>query len=156
MAISKLNGNEYIVLIDSTTAVTEAAPLAYRPVMCMSSNGFSGTTDSIETSDKCSGGFADPLPGTSSWEITGTGNAIDETLEASADSYQALFELWQSKQVFWVKMANTTDGTGAAVIREGIGFISSYSETADTDTPYTFDFTITGKGEVNGVPVVTP
>lgn len=150
MAIEKLNGNDYIVLIDTETSTTAETGADYSPVMCMSSNGFNGTTESIEVSDKCNDGFADSLPGNSSWEITGTGNAIDESLEPSAESYQVLAELWKAKTIFWMKIANKPgDVTNAPIIREGIGYISSYSETADTDTPYTFDFTFTGKGNIN-------
>lgn len=155
MAISKLNGNDYIIFVDDTTPITSSAGAAYEPLMCMSSNGFSGTTDAIDIADKCNDGFADSTPGNSSWEITGTGNAIDETLESSAASYQKLFELWQAKKVFWMKLANKAGNTNTAIIREGIGYFSSYSETADTDTPYTFDFTFTGKGELNGIPSTT-
>lgn len=151
MAVEKLNGNDYILLIDTTTPITSEAGAAYDPVMCMSSNGISITIEGIEVSDKCNDGWAGSLPGNGSWEITGTGNAIDETLEPSAASYQTLFELAVSKQRFWMKLANKPANTNTAIIREGIGYISSYSETADTDTPYTFDLTFTGIGEINGV-----
>lgn len=156
MAITKLNGNDYIVFIDTTTPTTAEAGVTaeYDPIMCMSTNGISGTTESIETADKCSGGFASPLPGTASWSITGSGNAIDETLEPSSVSLDRLFNLWKNKTPFWAKMANKTAGTGAPIIREGVVFISDYSETADTNTPYTFDFTFTGMGELNGTPSV--
>lgn len=151
MAVEKLSGNDYIILIDTTTPITEPAGLAYDPVMCMSSNGISITIEGIDVSDKCNDGWAGSLPGNGSWEITGTGNAIDETLEPSAASYQTLFELAVAKTRFWMKMANKPANTNTPIIREGIGWLSAYSETADTDTPYAFDFTFTGVGIPNGI-----
>lgn len=149
MAISKLNGNDYIVFIDTTTPITAAAGAAYRPVMCISSAGISGSRAVIEVSDKCNDGFADALPGNATNTLTGTGNAIDESLEPSADSFEELLNLYQDAEQFWIKIANKAPGTGTAVIREGIGFFTDYSETADTDTPYTFDFTARIKGRFN-------
>lgn len=151
MAISKLNGNDYIVFIDTTTPITDAAGVAYRPVMCISSAGISGSRAVIEVSDKCNDGFADALPGNATNTITGTGNAIDETLEPSADSFEELLNLYQDGTQFWMKIANKSGSTATPVIREAIGFLTDYSETADTDTPYTFDFTLRAKGRFNTV-----
>lgn len=153
MAEQKLSGNDYIVFIDDTTPMSGTHGLAYLPTMCMQTNAFNGTTDTIDVSDKCNDdGFANPLAGTSSWEITGTGNAVDANLDPSIVSFQKLFNLWKNKTEFWMKIANKPGNASPAIIREGRGFITSYTETADTDTPYTFDFTFTGKGEIIGVP----
>lgn len=154
MAIKKLNGNDYIVFIDTETVVTAPKGLVYKPLMCMTSNGVNLATDSIDTSDKCSGDFADPLPGTTTATITGSGNAIDETLEPSAVSFQELFDLASTKAVFWVKIANKVGNTDTPIIREGVAFISDYTETQDTNTPFTFDVTFAIKGKLNGTPIV--
>src|SRR5690606_14656159 len=111
MAISKLNGNDYIVFIDTTTPITDAAGAAYRPVVCSSSAGISGSRAVIEGSDKCNDGFADALPGNATNTITGTGNAIDETLEPSADSFEELLNLYQDGTEFWMKIANKSGST---------------------------------------------
>jgi hypothetical protein len=147
MAISKLNSNDYIVFIDTTTPITAPSGTQYRPVMCISSSGISGSRSVIEVNDKCNDGFA--LPGNATNTLTGSGNAIDETLEPSADSFEELLNLYQDGTVHWVKIANKSGNSATAVIREGVGFITDYSETQDTDTPYTFDFTYRIKGRFN-------
>ncbi|NGM63506.1 hypothetical protein G5B30_16475 [Sphingobacterium sp. SGG-5] len=149
MAIQKLNGNDYIIFIDTTTPITESTGAAYRPVACMTSSGLSGSTNVIEVSDKCNDGFADAIPGNKTNTITGSGNAIDETLEPSMDSFEELLSLYQDGTEFWMKIANKTGNTATPVIREAVGFLTDYSETADTDTPYTFDFTFRAKGRFN-------
>lgn len=155
MASRNLDGNDYIVFIDTVTDPSQTVNTStnYRPVICMQTNGIGGTTDTIDVSDKCGNGYADPIPGGSSWEITGTGNAVDEAMNPSKASYQELFTLWKNKEAFWMKIANKPDGNGTPIIREGVGMITSFTETADTDNPYTFDFTFTGKEDLYNVDV---
>lgn len=149
MAIKKLNGNDYILLIDTTTPITATSGAVYRPVACITTAGISGTTNVIEVSDKCNEGFADAIPGNKTNTITGSGNAIDETLEPSQASFEELLALYQDGTEFWMKLANKSGNTETPVIREAVGFITDYSETADTDTPYTFDLTFRAKGRFN-------
>lgn len=149
--MAKLNGNDYIVFVDTTTSTEASRGAAYTPVMCMTSNGFSMTRETIDVTDKCAAlGFSTPLPGTASWSITGSGNAIDETGSPSEVSYQELFEICKTGEPVWVKIANRNLGTGAAYIREGVAILTDISETQDTNTPFTFDFTFTGVGEPLG------
>lgn len=150
--MAKLNGNDYIVFVDTTTSTEASRGASYVPVMCMTSNGFSMTRETIDVPiDKCSAlGFSTPMPGTASWSITGSGNAIDETGSPSEVSYQELFEICKTGEPIWVKIANRTPGTGAAYIREGVAILTDISETQDTNTPFTFDFTFTGVGEPLG------
>lgn len=152
MANEKLNGNDYVVWIDTTTSTSASKGNAYSVIMCATTNGFSGSRETIEVTDKCSGGFSTPLPGTASWTITGSGNAIDEAGNPSAESYQTLFEVWKAGTPVWVKIANATPGTGAAYLREGVAILTDITETQDTNTAFTFDFTFTGVGEPVGTP----
>ena len=147
MAQETLNGKDYIVFVDTTTATTADAGAAYEAVMCMVTNGFSMTRDSVEVSNKCNDGWGNSNPGTGSWEITGDGHAIDEAGTPSQTSYQTLAELAKSGDKFWAKIADV-DTTGTSIIhREGVVWISSYDETAGTDEPYSFSFTFQGVGE---------
>lgn len=151
MAKQKLNGNDYIVFIDDTTSGDAATGAAYRPVACMTTSGVSGSRNVIEVTDKCDDEFSDALPGKATNTITGAGNAVDETLNPSQDSYQTIMDLYQEGKMFWMKIANKSPEVGTVVIREGYGFITDYNETQDTDTPYTFDFTFRAKGKLNTV-----
>lgn len=151
MAIKKLRSNDYIVFIDDVTAQSAGAGSVYRPVACITTAGISGSRNTIEINDRCDDESVDAIPGKSTNTITGSGNAIDESAEPSMDSAQTLLELYQSGKEFWMKIANKSGSTAPVVIREGFGFFTDYSETADTDTPYTFDFTFRSKGKFNTV-----
>lgn len=149
MAIKKLNGNDYIVFVDSTTP-EGSTPSAWRPIFCSTTNSLNITRETITIEDKCSAGqgFSTNLSGTGSWTISGSGNAIDESMESSADSYQELATIAKSGAGCWVKIANQDPGKGTAVVRWGWAVLTDYTETQDTNTPFTFDFTFTGSGDL--------
>lgn len=159
MAQETLSGKDYIVFFDTTTAITEPSGTAanYEPLMCMVTNGLSLNRDSIEITNKCNDGWGNSNPGNGSWEITGDGHAIDEAGTPSATSYQTIAELALAGTKFWAKIADV-DTTGESIIhREGVVWVSSYEETAGTDEPYSFSFTLTGVGQPLLAPfVVTP
>lgn len=148
MAKKFLNSNLYILWADLTTDPdSNATPSNYRPVACLVNVSFNGSTESIDVSNKCTGsGFADPEPGQSSWTIDFDGHAIDESQDSQRDSYQTLMEAWASKQKFFAKITNASNGEGTVVFREGVGFLSSFSESAGTNDVYAFSGTFTGKG----------
>lgn len=155
MAQETLNGNDYIVFIDTTTDITATNGSDYEALMCMVSNGFSISVDAQDVNNKCNDGFGNSNPGTGSWEMSGDGHAIDESGTPSATSYQAIAQLALDKTKFWAKIAHQTDNEGV-IHREGVVWISSYEETAGTDEPYSFSFTFTGVGKPLLAPVVTP
>ena len=150
MAIVTLNGNDYIVFVNTVDATTaEPDEENYRPLMCIIDSSFAGSTDTIEVSNKCGSGsgWQGALPGVKSFTITGTAHAIDETLEPSAASYQEVAELWHAGQTFWAKIANKQDNQGTVYIREAVVFISDYTENQGLNEAMTFDFTLQGVGE---------
>lgn len=144
MANTTFLGNEYIIYIDTVTAKTAARGTVtnYKGIACLTSNGFSGSSDAISTTNKCTGRWNDSDPSTSSWEISGEGHAISDAATTQAN-YQAIAQLWVSGTKFWAKMANPANN----VVREGLVWISSYSETAGNNEPYSFSVTFTGTKE---------
>lgn len=153
MAQETINGNEYIVFVDSTTAITATSGAAYEALMCMVTNGFSISVDAQDVTNKCNDGFGNSSPGTGSWEISGDGHAIDEAGTPSATSYQTIAELALAKTKFWAKIGKA-DASDGLIHREGVVWISSYEETAGTDEPYSFSFTFTGVGKPLLAPVI--
>lgn len=142
--MNKILGNEYIIYINTVDSVADgghAQDSNYRAVACLITNGFSGSTDSIETTSKCSGSDKDSEPGDRGWTITGEGQAVDDISSAQAN-YQELAELWASGRKFWIKMANPTNN----IVREGKTWISSYAETAARNVAYGFNATFQGTG----------
>lgn len=112
-------------------------------VGCWTENGFSITKTPVNTANKCNNGWNSSGGGTGAWEMTGTGDAIDETGEASRVSYQTLLGLSITGEEFFVKMANA-DGT---YYRAGRAIITSYSESAPVAEKLTFQVTFQGQGE---------
>lgn len=155
MAIVKLNANDYIVWINTVDdpVLGEVPQKAnYRPVMCTIDSSFSGSREAIDVQDKCGSGqgWSSSLPGVGSFEMTGTGNAIDESLEPSAASFEELFNLWKSGTQFYAKIGNKVDNQGTFYIREAAVWISSWTENHGLNEPFTFDFTLSGVGEPTG------
>lgn len=145
--MAKLNSNDYVLYVDDTTPITSPAGAAYSVVACITSAGLSGTTAVIEVNDRCGN---DALPGNSTNTFTGSGNATDGNGSPSPASFEKLLSIYQAKKKVWMKLANAPDAdiNAPAVIREVVGFITDYSETADQDTPYTFTFTLRVDGDI--------
>lgn len=151
MAVQNIkNGKDYIVYIDKVTAITGAPPLPtstdFIPLMCLSSNALNVTINGIDTTSKCTNGWADSIPGDGSWEITADGQAIsvavlDEDIKASADQ---LFDLATNKTSFWAAIFDPAKST----FRVGVAFISSFAENFNNNESYTFSITLTGRGEL--------
>ena len=145
MARSTVLGNDLIIYIDTITSLN-ARPTDdtnYKAVACLTTNGMELSTEDIDTTSKCSGRFKESDSGDVSWSFSGDGNAIDDTQVAEVN-YQTLIDLAISGEKFWVKTANPSN----EIIREGIARISSYSETYDRNTPFTFSATFQGSGEL--------
>lgn len=146
-----LNGKDYVIFIDTVTAISAATgTLAnYKAVMCEVSSSFSGTTDAQEVSNKCNGGFSNSNPGTKSWEFSGEAQAIDDEANPSPISMNAIAELWKSGQKFWAKQAALDPSGNGMVFTEGVVWISSYERTAGNEDAFSFSYTFTGVGEPN-------
>ncbi|MCY4779491.1 phage major tail protein, TP901-1 family [Sphingobacterium sp. UT-1RO-CII-1] len=132
------NGKDYLLFIKDGTPTPEWLTLA-----CLTTNGFEGSRDSIDTSSKCSGAWGASIAGNASWTMSGDGMAIDSQLQASEASFDKLFELFKSGKTFPVKIAKV----GGSYVRYGEAWISSYNETQGNNEAFTFSVTLQGVGE---------
>jgi len=159
MALQELNnGKNYLVYVDPVTAITAETPPAadaatWKVLMCLSSNAFAMSVNGIDTTSKCTNGWADSIPGDGSWSITAEGQAValetgDLTTKQSAEE---LFALAANKTSFWAAIFDPEFNT----YRVGVVFISSYNETFNNNAAYTFSITLTGRGEVYNAPTET-
>lgn len=121
-------------------------------VSCLTTNGFEGSRDDIDTSSKCDGDWGSSLSGTGSWTMSGDGNAIDSELNPSQVSYDKLFDLFVSGEIFETKLAEV----GGTYVRYGKGRISSHSETQANNAPFTFSTSVQGIGAPSKTEPVTP
>lgn len=122
---------------------------------CSESDGFSGSTDAITVSNKCSGNFANNTPGDQSWSFSNT-MVIPKIPQAGFISYDEVFDLWKDDQydtdgeLRQFKIENV-DGVDFVYYRMGRGYISDLGEQFDSGDVFRTDVTITGSGEVYNV-----
>ena len=124
---------------------TEESP-QWQPFACATANGFSGSTDTVETASKCDAeGYSQAEPGNKTWEFTQTAYGIrEEDLEGNQVSHQTAAELWKASEIREFRMRSED----LSYVRRGTGLITNYDETANDNEYLTFDITITGTGEV--------
>lgn len=143
-----LSGKDYILQIDTVTAVTAAKGVTYRPILCEVSSDFNIETDEQTVSNKCNGGWTSSTPNNSSFSFSGEFQAINPTTgEPSAASMNTIAQLAASRKKFWLKRSVKDVATGVEIIREGVVWISSYTDTAGTEDPFTFTADFTGVGQ---------
>lgn len=140
-----LNGIAYILWIDTDTPLTASSGTEanYRPIVCGISNGFGMDIESISTRNKTDGGYDQSLGGYLSWSFDMDGYAIGVKTSDQKANFQELAELAKAKKIFWIKQQDIAE----TIKREGKARISSYRETADLDSPYSFTANFTGIGE---------
>lgn len=150
-----LSGKDYILEIDTVTAISAARGAAYNPILCEVSSDFNIETDEQSVSNKCNGGWSNSNPNISSFSFSGEFQAIDpDTADPSAVSMNQIANLAATRQKFWLRRSLQDPATGVQVVREGVVWISSYTDTASTEDPFTFTADFTGVGEPLLVPAV--
>lgn len=130
---------------------TETVP-DWKILGCSESDGFSGSTDSVTISNKCSGSFAKNLPGDKSWSFSNT-MVIPKIPLDGFISYDEAFDLWKNDEFdadgelrqFKIENIATAD---FVYYRMGRGYISDLGEQFDSGDVFRTDVTITGSGEI--------
>lgn len=157
MATTVLNGKDYILEIDEVTTITapRGSNASYKPILCEVSSTFGITTDEQSVSNKCGGGWSNSNPGDSSFTFSGEFQAIDPTTaDASAISLANIANLAVTKKKFWLRRTKSGDAAAGVptIVREGVVYISNYSEETGTEDPFSFTADFTGVG----TPLITP
>lgn len=143
-----LSGRDYILQIDTETPIGAARGAAYQPILCEVSSDFNIETDEQTVTNKCNGGWGSSNPNNSTFSFSGEFQAIDPaTGDPSAASMNEIAMLAASRQKFWLKRSLKDASTGVEVVREGLVWISSYSDSAAAEEPFTFTADFTGVGE---------
>ena len=134
MAEHKISGNDVLLFI-SDDGVT------YDTVVCLTSNGITRATNSIDAKTKCG---PDTLPGTQDIALQFEGQVM---LDATGASLEALYDYWANKDTVYWKMGPATPATGD-ITWSGTGFISQLDDTYAQDTPGTFSGAISIYGSM--------
>jgi len=94
------NGNEILLYIDTTTAIT--TPIAdvnipgnFDLVACLTDNGFDASTAAIDTTTKCLPGWSTSIPGVRSATFSASGKSIKAAyVTADTVGQNQLMALW--------------------------------------------------------------
>lgn len=138
--MANLNGNLLTIYISLDGGTTRKLGI------CMTSGEFSAETNQIDSTSKCGEGWTSSEPGNKSWTFSGEGFAEADTVALNQFSFKELVGLWASGVKF---IAYWRDLSGYYRNYSGDAYISSISETANTDELVTFSFELTGTGRLN-------
>lgn len=143
-----LSGMNYVLHIDTTTPVSSARGAVYKPILCEVSSDFNIETDEQSVTNKCNAGWGNSNPNRSTFSFSGEFQAIDPTTGGpSPVSMNEIAALAASRQKFWLKRQLKTGAAGTVIVREGVVWISSYSDSASAEEPFTFTAEFTGVGQ---------
>jgi predicted secreted protein len=117
---------------------------AWVPLACLKTNAFDASTDSIDTTSKCSGKYKTSIPGDIGWSFSADGNSVDETGTPSRASFKKLSELHKAGTVFPMKMVGVNDATD---IVRGDVYITALALSAGRNEAVGFTATFQGTGE---------
>lgn len=140
-----LKGNLLWVWVQSDTDET------WSPVACTTSKSLSTTTEDVDlTSDCDQGSFGSSAAGTKGWTIDVSAFATRKMGTGSQTNWNQVFRMWKSGNVhnFRIAPATSVDINDDEFFLEGPGRVSEFTLTAETTEYTTFDFTITGNGEL--------
>lgn len=149
--MAEIQGKEVLISVNMGTASVPD----WKTLGCSESDGFSGSTDTITISNKCSGSFAKNLPGDKSWSFSNT-LVSSKVAEDNMASYDEIFDLWKDDEFdadgelrqFKIENIPTAD---FVYYRMGRGYVSDLGEQFDSGDVFRTDITITGSGEVSNV-----
>jgi predicted secreted protein len=130
------------ILLSYNTGTPEIP--VWKIVACSTSDGFSLATDAVAVNNKCQGDWAAALPGDKSWSFSNSSYA-QKTPGLNQISQDELFDLQSTGEVGEWKLESIVPGD---YLRQGQGWVSALSETADTGDYLQFELSITGTGPV--------
>jgi len=164
MANPFINARESLLFLNVTddidTPGDEITVANFKPVACLTSVDFNGSTSGISATSKCSdSGFAESVAGEKSWTMSAEGLA--QALEAGdlRIDHNLLYKQWRSGAAAWWMIADRTPALTNVTIRYGVGRIDTESDSFPDNAAQTFSTSITGIGasyDQDDLAAVTP
>jgi len=133
-----IKGDAVLLSIYDTTA--------YEPIACLTSNSIDESVANEEVQTKCDPGNVVQTAGAYSYEISGDGLYIDESVDTAKQSHAKLKALLRAKTVLTWKMDT---GLSGSVAEYGTGILTSVSLSANAGENANFTFTILGRGTIS-------
>lgn len=119
---------------------------AYEPIACITSSSISESLNINEVETKCDPGNAVKTPGTYSYEISGDGIYIDESVDTGKQSHDTLKGYLRNKTLITWQMAT---GIASPTEEYGTGYITSCELTGEAGSDATFSFSLSGSGAIS-------
>lgn len=135
-------------------AQTETSPgeTAWAPVACTTSKSFNATTEDVDlTSDCDQGAFGSSASGTRGWTMEASAFATRIMGSSDTNNWNTILRMWKSGAVHRFRIApapGAEPDESDEFFLEGPGRVTEFSLTGETAEYVTFDFTVTGTGEV--------
>lgn len=115
----------------------------WKKLVCLTEKSFNASTGTTEIATDCNDGFTITKPAKKSWDMSWSGYASVNP-DANEGSYQECYDLWDARTETEFRIRNADD----SYYREGVGFISTLSESSSQGDYLQFSGTITGQGAV--------
>ena len=129
--------------LDLVLELRPAAGGVFKFVVCETSSSFSGERATNTTSTKCDGGTEQVGLGAFSWSVNYSGAVKIDPDAPSQLSYKEILVWAKAGTPLYMRRNNS-----GVVQQEGECYITSVSDSAETDGLVTFDFTLQGNGEL--------
>lgn len=118
----------------------------WKVAVCETSSGFSGTRNTNTVNTKCEGGSPAVGLGSKEWSFSGSGAAALDPDPETQFSYQELLRIWDEGKRVKVRRVESTTGL---ISMQGYAYITDISDSAETESVVTFDYTLTGDGALD-------
>jgi hypothetical protein len=147
MALGFKNGTDNLLFakIGTPLAGTPTVP-TWVVIGCLKTNGWEGSTDTIDTTSKCSGKYKTALPGDITWSFNAEFNDINDTPTTAPvrASFAKLAALHKAGTTFPMKMVGVD--TPLDIIRGDV-FITAISKSAARNEAVNSSVTFMGVDE---------
>lgn len=134
-----------VLILEANTGTTLSP--TWTKLACLTEKSFNGDTNSVTITTDCNENYESQLPGKKNWNISFSGYANSDP-GAGEGSYETSYDLWDGRTVTDFRIRNSDN----SYYREGLGWMSSISETTSAGDYLQFSGTITGSGAVVKTP----
>lgn len=120
---------------------------SWKYIACETSSGFSMNRSMTSQQTKCDGGTPAVGLGALEWSFNFSGVMSSNPNPMTQLSYVEMAELCKNGTLIRARRMNPAND-GSVLHQEGDCYVTDISDTAETDGVVTFDFTLTGTGEI--------
>lgn len=133
--------------LDLVIEISQDAGSTWKYMACETTSGFSMSRTTTSVATKCDGGTPAVGLGALEWSMTFSGVLNSTPDVATQLTYPEVLGICKAGTEVRARRLNPA-ADGSVLHQEGNVYITDISDSAETDGVVTFDFTLTGNGEV--------